>query len=735
MYKIRHALALISLTCSLESYAGAIIAVNTTADEFGENDRNCSIREAIEAVNRRAAFGGCRAGDPFLANIVQLENKTYILTRGELIPKKEVTIAGVDNSVTDAKDPITRQTPKRMLASTEIVGNGTSRLFNTSVEKFTLHIKDLVLRNGVADKGGLILAGGQVNMLNSIIKNSSATVSGGAIYLEGNDAHLTSTDTTWENLTAKVGSVVGMSCLIGLNPTKHNISFFRSAVLNNGNANSNSIIQLCGQSELTADNTTIAKNIVSKPADNKSGIIYAVDTDSLGKVSLNYATVVENIGTSALSYGKFGILNIKSSILAFNDNSCFDVSASTTSAVTFVGDFNALNKCKLPPVDSTTTVSNSNKDIPDSVVLSTHLNPLNYYGGYTKSYLPKTKSEIATQTGVSNPVIYIFNQAQTADSCVGRIDQRLSNTHLDTNSSAKDNCDIGAVERRVPTASYESSLVVNNRTGTDRFGEANLFINDIPSETSDAQDFSSNNLRGDFKKLSNGKDFDVSLIDNAQGRCTIVQPTESQDEERPYVKFDNKGILLPTTQSVICTYTFKDTNDQSPESTALGKVAFRTINKSPIAENDTYTLATGAERVLIDIVKNDSDKDDGIYGKLCTDNSSKCNGGHYIRIVTKPLTGVIEGDKANCPDYDDTNKYECYKGDLYYKTNSTLQPFNDSFTYVVYDEDLAISNAATVTIINESGANEENNSGSLAWWSILSLAGLAIYRRRNSRIA
>ena len=65
-----------------------------------------------------------------------------------------------------------------------------------------------------------------------------------------------------------------------------------------------------------------------------------------------------------------------------------------------------------------------------------------------------------------------------------------------------------------------------------------------------------------------------------------------------------------------------------------------------------------------------------------------------------------------------------------------FSPFNDKFTYVVYDIDKTASNEATVTIINEAGVNEENNSGGLGLLSILGLTGLVFYRRfRKSYIA
>ena len=717
MYKSRHLLGFISLSFALNAYAGPVITVTTTADENGENLQACSIREAVQAINTRIAFGGCPAGHPFLSNTIQLENKTYILTRGELIPKKEMTFAGFDTSLAEEKDPITRLKPKRMPAATEILGNGTDRLFNTSVEKFTLHIKDLVLANGRATTGAIILAGGQVNVINSIIKNSLATVQGGAIHLEGNTANLNSTDSVWQNNQAPIGAVISMSCAVGLNTTKHTASFLRNLILDNGNNQTRSIIDGCGSSTITINTSTITQNTVATSATLDNGVLFTKNLQTQGKLELSYATIVANNGTSAITYGGLGDLTFHNSILAFNNGlSCVDGSKSTDSPILYIGTNNALQNCTLPAKKSPPQSTSNDQIIASNILLGSELHPLDYYGGVTKSYLPKTSS------------IYILDKGFSTLACVGRTDQRASSSHAETNSSVKDACDIGAIERRVATASNEVSLIVNNRDNTNRLGEANLFINDIPSEDDTTLPPLTQGLRGDFGKLANG-DFKVTLTDNAQGRCTVVQP-KTPEEERPYIQFDNKGFLLAGTQAVVCKYTFVDSFSKT---STEGQVAFRVVNKAPVAENDTFTLSSRETRVLINLVTNDSDKNDGIYGKLCSSDTVKCNGGHYIRIVTNPMTGTIEGNKANCPDFDDANKYQCFKGDMYYRTNSTLSPFNDSFTYVIYDDDLTISNAATVTIINQAGQSEEQNSGSLGWVSVLVLAGLAVYRRRKYR--
>ena len=57
----------------------AAINVTTTLDEYGAAGAGCSLREAIQAANTDAAFGGCTAGNS--ADTINLPAGTYTLTR------------------------------------------------------------------------------------------------------------------------------------------------------------------------------------------------------------------------------------------------------------------------------------------------------------------------------------------------------------------------------------------------------------------------------------------------------------------------------------------------------------------------------------------------------------------------------------------------------------------------------------------------------------------------------
>jgi CSLREA domain-containing protein len=73
------------------------ITVTSPADSNLPNDPLCSLREAVDAANTNAAFGGCPAGDPTARDTIVLSATTYpfaILHPLEIGPGGPVTIAG-----------------------------------------------------------------------------------------------------------------------------------------------------------------------------------------------------------------------------------------------------------------------------------------------------------------------------------------------------------------------------------------------------------------------------------------------------------------------------------------------------------------------------------------------------------------------------------------------------------------------------------------------------------------
>lgn len=713
--KLRQPLFILSLLISSQAYSAININVTTTNDEFGENMAACSLREAIEAVNTRTAFGGCRAGERFGTNRIILEEKEYILTRGALIAKADVTIFG--HSSNDLVDTITQNKPKRIAPSTVINGQFKSRLFNTADSKVTLTLNYLKLINGYdSEYGGAVLSGGSLELFNVIFENNKAKQQGGTIHLLGNGSSLTANSSTWtQNFTENgSGSALSMSCLSDLKTTERTVSIQNSSFINNGSTTDKSVLEACGNVTLDMQQVTISNNT----ANNSGGIIHFNDnTSTQAQLNISHATIINNQDAPAIRFKTLKAIRVNNSVVAFNTHgSC----ASTATDINYVGNNNLYKDCDILKIPSTNTNSHlEDKHLTnaDNVSWTDLFNSLGNYGGYTPVYLPKNNT---------NSKNYILDKI-SIDACQDYVDQRGSATHFNTSNVEK--CDLGSVERRVAIAVVDKSALFTNKDKSDRLIEINVLDNDVPSETDLTDD--QQDARGAFAKDSNTGQYKLEL--EANSLCTIKYHSEDSNLP-PYLVFDSKGKLSGELQKDSCKYTFTDTNGNKA---IWGELFFNVINKAPIAGDDSFYLSAGESQIKMNLISNDNDDNDGKYGGLCTANTLICNGGYYLRIVSSPSLGSLSGDSRPCPDHTDLNKYMCYRGDIIYQSKNNLAPFNDSFTYVVYDNDLGFSAPATVTIISENAeiAKDSATNGSIAWWSVLALTGLAVYRRRKAQIA
>lgn len=702
--------ALISgvLLAALQNTAFALVtlSVNTVNDEFGENSANCSLREAIESINTRSAFGGCISGERFGTNIVQLEATEYQLTRGELAIKEAMTIQGkgADSTLIDS---ITNSKPKRQAPSTIINAQQKSRVFNSASHKAALSLNHLKLINGFHDDiGGAVLVGGGVILFNTVFESNIAKNMGGALYLMGKDATLTSTHSTWRNnqVTQGAGAAIAMTCLDDLTATTRSIDILRNSFVQNGNSSAQSVIEACGLVTFNLKTSTIGENIA---ATSGAIINFNDKTSRFSSLNIESSTLVKNAQASVLNFNPINTVAISYSVLAFNEG--LDCLSNNTTQL-YIGNYNLLQDCDMLKISSDEETNSHAQDthLPNSspVQFSHEFNTLGHYGGYTPTYLPKDSSE------------YILDKVGF---CTDKLDQRESIY------ATPILCDRGSVERRIALSVVDTTNIFSNKNKSDRIAEVDVLANDIPSET----DLTDENpdARGKVAKDAEGK-YLLELTDNNNGLCTVIH--RSDENLLPLVRYDNGGRIQPETQKSSCKYTFTDTNGHKA---IVGELLFKIENKLPNAVADSFFLASGNSSVVMNVAANDNDEDDGKYGGLCTENTVKCNGGYYIRVVSSPALGIIEGDSRECPDYSEANRYICYRGNLTYRPKNTLAPFNDSFTYVVYDTDLGISPEATVTVINENAQiAKQNSSGSITWLSILTLAGMVIYRRRKSHI-
>jgi CSLREA domain-containing protein len=155
--------------------SAATITPNTTADEFGENASACGLREAIQAANMNAAFGGCSAGSG--ADTIQLDAGTYTVTR----PGSEQANVNGSFDITEELTIVHSGT-----APAVIDGGGLDRTLNASTGTFPLTISGVTVTNGNGSDGnnggGIRLSGGvSLALSSSTVSANHITANGGGI--------------------------------------------------------------------------------------------------------------------------------------------------------------------------------------------------------------------------------------------------------------------------------------------------------------------------------------------------------------------------------------------------------------------------------------------------------------------------------------------------------------------------------------------------------------------------
>ena len=154
--------------------SAALITPTTTVDEFNTGSA-CSLREAIEAANTNAAFGGCPAGSG--ADEIRLGNGTYLVTAAPSGPMN-------DNADGDLSVPSgsTISFTHLGIAPATIQGSDIDRLFDLELGS-SVRFSRLTLSGGhaVMDAGGAIENAGTLVIENSTITGNRADGFAGAI--------------------------------------------------------------------------------------------------------------------------------------------------------------------------------------------------------------------------------------------------------------------------------------------------------------------------------------------------------------------------------------------------------------------------------------------------------------------------------------------------------------------------------------------------------------------------
>jgi CSLREA domain-containing protein len=777
---------LVSVLGTVSVAHATTINVTTFQDEDGENSNACSLREAIKASATKISYGGCKAGQQYFTDTIQLLAGSYQLTKGELIVNGDMFIVGDAAIDFLAVDPITGASPKSLPIATTIVASTGSRIFNTSVSHNQLNLTNLILSGGTAtDFGGSIRAGGLIFLNRVQIKNASANRQGGAIYLEGTQSTLSATATSFTGNNAPSGAVLSMSCFDNLNPTARTLSLSQVSVTGNGASGTSSILDFCGEPSATITASTIAQNSAQTVAANidpvglSPAIVRMVgdinsrlgSKSTLGLVS---NTLVENKAGVVLGYGITSGLSLTNNILGFNTSTLdcqyqgpndpltsmppkgTSASFNLFSGVDTSGT-SASSKCQLYPAS---TASDTNVYSSSATQLSDILSPFGLYGGSDLlGYLPKITSAL------------IIKKGAPSSSC-GATDQRglgrTSGIAVTGNTSQVINCDIGALELSILTANDDQNglnvsydVVINTTVNTNGLTDSQIktltdnnakYLNAYKTSyryrevVMDvvANDFTQEAVSGNSSTLdllTDSTKYTITGSDSADGNIHC----EWNPVMKQMLASRKDGSTTPGGESNSCTYSIKDLSAGGV--TKTGTLNFKVSNIAPIAKNDAMTLSFGAKSIPLNILANDSDDGDGPVGSINYPagktpfyvdkrivNGVSVSIPANIRFITKPTQGhIVAQYEQPCPDNNvNTAQTTCYGGTLTYVNDNLFSPFNDSFTYQVLDSDLTASNTATVTVTNTATTTDQKKAGGggLGLGALLGLVSLVLIRRR-----
>ncbi len=178
--------ALLLAVAVVPAYAQGTIHVTTTADEFGTGAA-CSLREAIQAINTGASYGGCdnAAGT---ADTIQLQALTYTLTRlaaGDYYTNEKGSLYIYDTSVTirgaGAQQTIIRGSPS--------FDDRVIHIYHDHGDPVAVVMEGLTIRGGnsPSDGGGIhaYMPGGNGNstltLENVVLRDNEAAGNGGGL--------------------------------------------------------------------------------------------------------------------------------------------------------------------------------------------------------------------------------------------------------------------------------------------------------------------------------------------------------------------------------------------------------------------------------------------------------------------------------------------------------------------------------------------------------------------------
>jgi len=260
--------------------AGATtIAVTTTQDQFGEDTTKCSLREAIQAANTNAAFGGCPAGTA--SDLITLGGNTnpnhYEITRAGRIENDNAT--GDFDLDSTGSIAIAGTTTRKAV----IEGGGLDRIFDLACRSdMNVLLVNLTLRDGDTGDdpvgGGALRACAHATLISKVHFTDNTASRGGALVLSATAGDVTITQSAFTRNRSFDGEA--------------------SAIRHLGNT-----------ALLSLTNTTISENVASG-----EGALWTTGDVTMKNVTVAYNTAQQYGGVNALD----GTITYDNSI--FSDN-------------------------------------------------------------------------------------------------------------------------------------------------------------------------------------------------------------------------------------------------------------------------------------------------------------------------------------------------------------------------------------------------------------------------------
>lgn len=737
------------------------ITVTTVADEDGTNSVACSLREAIKAAESNAAYGGCSAGGG-RSDTIQLEAGTYSLLTSLPEIYSSLTIRGAETIDKDVTDPLNggpkRVPPKTSIERSTATGTADFRLFvfrtkpgDQYASMPSVALEGLRLRNGRAAVdsistfeanrrgwGGAIYLEANLTLNNVQLLGNRAAERGGAIFVAGEGAALTTNIAWFKGNEAPQGAAISTASCGGQLANSRTITLANSSLTGNGSTTDSGFINAQGAAVQVCGKTAL-KITVSTIAQNGNGAGAAIDADENNPAALEFSsvTVVENLGAALLMTSSAqSTLSLNNSLIAFNGGAVADCAPAARAATR--------NNNKL---DASCTDATSTGQAIGATVFDEILWPLGAYNGsdstlpaslepenaLTLGYLPKVAGDAGAATTAT--ALLVDNGPADATGC-DSFDQR-GVVHL-----IGDKCDIGALERKQLKAKEDAGT---NASGT-RLVEIDVRLNDAASETVEVVSPGVVNhkvwemavavtpvpmLASDLEPADKTADGGSRCQWDTDKKLFVFNNNNARTEDTDYIEVDHDSNpatpLVREALTVKCRYEVKDTRPGSPVAAAV--VTVSVVNNVPIAVADSFTRPDGAASLTFNVLTNDKDNDgEGVGGVV------------GLKITKFPDLGILyclsEGNKkmySNIRNNKEEGVDTCTgDGRLRYEPDNNLSPFTDKFEYVALDQYNGESNKATVTVRVD--VPQPGTAGSLPLLSLAVLALLGWRRRAVTRV-